>query len=520
MARSASSSPRRPGINWGYAGALLAGGVIAAPIAAWLVKHLAARVLGVAAGGLIMLTNSKTLLEAVGVPGVGVAVTAAVIFVLWIAGIVWAVKQERLSRAVAADEPELEPRPPDRRTTVVRRGPAPREGGGVRAWPARADERPSTTVTWPTYLTNWPYARLRQGRLRPPGPDRDRVRTDGTAVSAEQLGKAQGIPHGFLQAILADLRRADIVVSQRGQSGGWRFAREPATVTVADVIRAVDGPLVSVYGLRPEAVEYGDSAQVLQHVWIAARSSLRSVFERVSIQDLADGKLPEGVAALTRTRTPGSRTDALRARVLGGQPLGDLLAAPRDLGQPLVEARLLLDQRDPRDLRGELSSPRLSGSTWTRSALTSDSQAAGGWTAKPLGDHEDHLEAGEPVERERRLLGVGLEEAGTLTKHVGLGLPRLAADLRPRALDLLALEAGGLVGAADLEVRVVEHLGVDVRDGDPPEVRGPRASRRASTTSGPRWSRNSVLAMAPASPARRRARERGSNAADPARVFT
>ena len=81
------------------------------------------------------------------------------------------------------------------------------------------------------------------------------VRTDGAAVSAEQLGKAQGISHGFLQAILADLRRADVVVSQRGQSGGWRFARKPETVTVADVIRAVDGPLVSVYGLRPEAWE-------------------------------------------------------------------------------------------------------------------------------------------------------------------------------------------------------------------------------------------------------------------------
>src|SRR6476661_1512659 len=99
------------GINWGYAGALLAGGVIAAPIAAWLVKHLAARVLGVAAGGLIILTNSKTLLEAVGVPGVGVAVAAAVIFVLWVSGIVWAVKQERLSKAAAADERELETAP-------------------------------------------------------------------------------------------------------------------------------------------------------------------------------------------------------------------------------------------------------------------------------------------------------------------------------------------------------------------------------------------------------------------------
>lgn len=99
------------GINWGYAGALLAGGVIAAPIAAWLVKHLAARVLGVAAGGLIVLTNSKTLLEAVGTPGVGVAVAAAVVFVLWVSGIVWAVRQERASDAGLFDEPELEPTP-------------------------------------------------------------------------------------------------------------------------------------------------------------------------------------------------------------------------------------------------------------------------------------------------------------------------------------------------------------------------------------------------------------------------
>ena len=124
-------------------------------------------------------------------------------------------------------------------------------------------------------------------------------RNSDTAVKAEEIGRMQDIPQGFLQAILADLRRADVVVSQRGQSGGWRFARKPDTVTVADVIRAVDGPLVSVYGLRPEAVEYDESAQVLQHVWIAARRSLRMVFEQVTIQDLADGRLPAGVAALT-----------------------------------------------------------------------------------------------------------------------------------------------------------------------------------------------------------------------------
>lgn len=122
---------------------------------------------------------------------------------------------------------------------------------------------------------------------------------DGRAVSAEELGRRQEIPHGFLQAILADLRKAGVVVSQRGQSGGWRLAREATEVSVADVIRAVDGPLVSVYGLRPESVEYKDSAEVLQHVWIAARHSLRDVFEQVSIAQLSAGELPEAVTSRT-----------------------------------------------------------------------------------------------------------------------------------------------------------------------------------------------------------------------------
>jgi Rrf2 family protein len=124
-------------------------------------------------------------------------------------------------------------------------------------------------------------------------------REDGRAVSAEELGRLQDIPHGFLQAILADLRRSGVVMSQRGQSGGWRMGRPASEVSVADVIRAVDGPLVSVYGLRPEAVSYNESASVLQHVWIAARSSLRGVFEEVSIQQLADGVLPAAVTKRT-----------------------------------------------------------------------------------------------------------------------------------------------------------------------------------------------------------------------------
>jgi len=118
-------------------------------------------------------------------------------------------------------------------------------------------------------------------------------------VSAEEIGRLQDIPHGFLQAILADLRRAGVLVAQRGQSGGWRMAKDAEQVTVADVIRAVDGPLVSIYGLRPEAVEYNDSAAVLQYVWIASRHSLRDVLEKVTVRQLADGKLPRAVSSRT-----------------------------------------------------------------------------------------------------------------------------------------------------------------------------------------------------------------------------
>lgn len=125
-------------------------------------------------------------------------------------------------------------------------------------------------------------------------------RDDGAPVSAEEIGRLQEIPHGFLQAILADLRRAGIVMSLRGQNGGWRLARESNDVTVADIIRAVDGPLVSVYGLRPEAVTYNESAVVLQLVWIAVRANLREVFEAVTVEMLSSGELPDNLMQLTR----------------------------------------------------------------------------------------------------------------------------------------------------------------------------------------------------------------------------
>jgi Rrf2 family protein len=134
---------------------------------------------------------------------------------------------------------------------------------------------------------------------------------DTVVVSAEELSRAQGIPHEFLQSILADLRRTGIVLSHRGQAGGWRLAVEPGRVSVADVMRAVDGPIVSISGVRPEAVAYNERAVVLQRVWIAARASLRDVLEHTTIADLAAGKLPAGVARRSHDE------DAWQARVPG-----------------------------------------------------------------------------------------------------------------------------------------------------------------------------------------------------------
>lgn len=118
-------------------------------------------------------------------------------------------------------------------------------------------------------------------------------------LRAEAMASAQDIPQNFLLAILADLRRASIVRSKRGHGGGWHLAKDAGTISVADVIRAVDGPLVSVHGVRPESVSYQDAATVLQPVWIAARSSLREVLESVSLSDLASGTLPPQVQLRT-----------------------------------------------------------------------------------------------------------------------------------------------------------------------------------------------------------------------------
>ena len=117
-------------------------------------------------------------------------------------------------------------------------------------------------------------------------------------VKAERIAQAQEIPLKFLENILLDLRHADLVVSRRGVDGGYWLARPAAEISLAEVIRAVDGPLANVRGLRPEDVEYAGSAERLRDVWIALRASLRAVLEQVTLADLADGPLPGPVAEL------------------------------------------------------------------------------------------------------------------------------------------------------------------------------------------------------------------------------
>jgi Rrf2 family protein len=117
-------------------------------------------------------------------------------------------------------------------------------------------------------------------------------------VKGDRIAQAQHIPPNFLENILVDLRNAGIVGSRRGADGGYWLARPAAEVSVADVIRAVDGPLANVRGVRSEQVEYEGSAEKLRDVWVAVRASLRGVLEQVSLADVAAGELPEHVRAL------------------------------------------------------------------------------------------------------------------------------------------------------------------------------------------------------------------------------
>jgi Rrf2 family protein len=129
----------------------------------------------------------------------------------------------------------------------------------------------------------------------------------GEMITAEQIADAQRIPLNFLENILRDLRRAGLVESRRGQAGGYLLARPPESISLADVIRAVEGPLANVRGMSPETLDYSGSAEKLRDVWVALRAGVRSVLEGVTIADVARGELPGHVAELTRNEDAWAR---------------------------------------------------------------------------------------------------------------------------------------------------------------------------------------------------------------------
>jgi Rrf2 family protein len=118
---------------------------------------------------------------------------------------------------------------------------------------------------------------------------------EGRLLTSDTIAEAQDIPVQFLTNILVTLRRAEIVASQRGTEGGYRLARPAAEVSLADVIRAVEGPMAAVRGVRPDNLEYHGAAEPLRDVWVAVRASLREVLEAVTVADVAGGALPAAV---------------------------------------------------------------------------------------------------------------------------------------------------------------------------------------------------------------------------------
>ncbi|MCX5045354.1 Rrf2 family transcriptional regulator [Aldersonia sp. NBC_00410] len=137
----------------------------------------------------------------------------------------------------------------------------------------------------------------------------------GVLVKTEDLAKAQGIPPQFLVDILSDLRNAHLVRSRRGRDGGYELARPPAQISLADVLRCIDGPLASVHDTGLGDLPYSGATTGLTDVWRALRASMRAVLEATSLADVAGGRLPPEVAALA-----GDYQDQERQR--GRRPAG------------------------------------------------------------------------------------------------------------------------------------------------------------------------------------------------------
>jgi Rrf2 family protein len=122
---------------------------------------------------------------------------------------------------------------------------------------------------------------------------------DGGPIKGEAIANAQAVPLRFLENILIELRHARLVRSQRGSEGGYRLARPAETITIADVIRTVEGPIASIRSERPDELSYAGVAAPLRDVWVALRASMRTVLETVTLADVATGQLPPEILRLT-----------------------------------------------------------------------------------------------------------------------------------------------------------------------------------------------------------------------------
>jgi Rrf2 family protein len=117
-------------------------------------------------------------------------------------------------------------------------------------------------------------------------------------VKGEAIAGRQSIPVKFLEGILRQLRQAGLVASHRGADGGYRLDRSPSEITIADVVRALDGPLAAVRGQRPEDLDYQGSSEHLRDVWIAVRVAMRRVLENITLDDVTHGRMPPGIDVL------------------------------------------------------------------------------------------------------------------------------------------------------------------------------------------------------------------------------
>lgn len=126
------------------------------------------------------------------------------------------------------------------------------------------------------------------------------VAADGVAVKAADIAAAQAIPLTFLDAILVQLRRGGMVSSRRGPGGGHQLARPAWSITLADVVRVIDGPLTLIHGQRPEQLAHSGPAARLPDVWVAVRAALRGIMEETTLEQVVTGTLPRAVVTLAK----------------------------------------------------------------------------------------------------------------------------------------------------------------------------------------------------------------------------